>query len=485
MSIHRNSDAASVFSFFQEIEKIPRGSGNEKAISDYIVAFAKEKGFWYQQDAFHNVIVKKPASAGYEDAPTVMLQGHMDMVCEKEWDISHDFLQDPIELETENDWLHAKGTTLGADDGIAVAMMLAVLAEDDLPHPAIEAVFTVDEEVGMTGAQNLDTSCLTAKYLINMDTEEEGVLLAGCCGGRRVHISLPIEQEAIPSHAVAKQLRIFGLFGGHSGSEIHLQRANADILMGRVCSNLCKEISSFKLSAIGGGQMDNAICRDATAILVVDASDTIQAKTLVAALEATLQQEYANCDTNLRITLEDCPLPAQTYSRITTQRIADILLLMPYGVQSMCLDLPGLVESSTNLGVVKEDHGTIIFESAVRSSVFSRKILIQEKMETIARLCGATLSFGGEYPGWNYNPSSKLLHLAEETFQSMFGKKPIVQAIHAGLECGLFAEKMPGLDIIAFGPDMRDVHTPKERLSISSTIRSYQFLCAMLAAIHE
>ena len=465
-----------VFYYFEEITKIPHGSGNEDALADYIVNFAKERGLYCRKDEAGNVVVKKPAAKGYENVKPVILQGHIDMVCEKLADIEHDFTKDPLELVIDGDFICAKGTTLGADNGIAAAYMLAVLDKADMLHPAMEMVFTVEEETGMDGAKKLDTSDLEGKYFINMDSEEEGKFLISCCGGRRVHVLLPVERIAKKADGLTYLLKIRGLKGGHSGSDIHLQRASANKLIGRVLYELEKSIP-FALVSVDGGKMDNAICREADAVLTITKEDAEKAEKIVKAMEKMLQEEYHHTETDMMITWEK--LHEETTKVLTEdwkKRVIAMLLLIPYGVEAMSLDIVGLVESSSNIGVVSTKQDGIHFDNAIRSAVASKKEMICEKIAALAEICGGKTMENNDYPGWVYDVNSKLMKVLQQSYRQATGKEPELTAIHAGVECGLFAEKMEGLDMVSLGPDMYDVHTPKERLSISSTIRMWDFL---------
>lgn len=465
-----------VFYFFEEITKIPHGSGNEGALAQYIMDFAKERGLECRRDAADNVVVKKAATPGYEQAPGVIFQGHIDMVCEKLGSVEHDFTKDPLQLEIDGDFIRAKGTTLGADNGIAVAFTLAVLDSTTLAHPAVEAVFTTNEETGMDGAKALDTSDLKGKYFINMDSEEEGKFLVSCCGGRRVQVTLPVEKVAKKADEEAYVLRIRGLKGGHSGSDIHLQRASANKLMGRLLDALQAKVA-FSLVRVEGGKMDNAICREADAVLTMTAEDAKEAEKIVADMEKELQKEYHRTETDMIITWEKAKeTVTDVMTEATKRHVIAILLLIPYGVETMSMDIEGLVESSSNIGVVRTDETGIHFDSAVRSSVASRKEVICRKIAVIAELCGATVESSNDYPGWIYSDDSKLLVLLQDAYRTATGREPELTAIHAGVECGLFAEKMPWLDMVSLGPDMYDVHTPEERLSISSTVRTWEFM---------
>ncbi len=469
-----------IFYYFEEICNIPHGSGNEMALSNYIAAFAKERGLYCRQDDHYNILIKKAGSKGYEEAPPVILQGHIDMVCEKNAGTEIDFLTDAIDIYTEDGFIHARGTTLGADDGIAVAYMLALLDDTTLEHPPIEAIFTVDEEMGMGGARAFDVFDVEGKRFLNMDTEEEGVLLSGCAGGRRVRLYLPAEREKSAPDREAYLISVRGLKGGHSGADIHLQRANANRLLGRILYML-REKADFALAGIDGGNMDNAICREAEAIVLLEKSGADAAREVLAKAEDVLREEYNSAEASITITMEVLQEKVfQVFTEETKNKAISTLLLLPYGVQTMSMEMEGLVESSSNIGIVKTTDEYIYFDNAVRSSVESRKELISQKIHAIGSLAGARCEEVNDYPGWRFNPESSMLKLFAEVYLERYGKEAEISAIHAGLECGLFSEKIPGLDMVSIGPEMYDVHTPDERLSISSAIRVWGFLKAVL-----
>lgn len=471
---------SSVFSYFEDLCAIPHGSGNTKAISDYCVAFAKAQGLRWLQDELNNVVIFKPGTAGYEDAPAVMLQGHLDMVAEKDADCPLDMSRDGLSLFIDGDWIGARGTTLGGDDGIAVAMALAVLESRDLPHPPIEAVFTVDEEVGMEGAAGLDAAPLTSRILLNIDSEDEGVFTVSCAGGLRANCSIPYSETACEMPCFA--LTIEGLKGGHSGVEINQGRGNSNMLMGRVLNLLRAAIPALRLVSVAGGQKDNAIPLSTKAILALPAD--ADAADLVARLQADLSNEYAGSDPGVRVTLTAAQPAAATMDLESTGRVIDFLTLVPDGVHAMSMDIPGLVQTSSNLGVLHTENGMLTACSAIRSSVSSQKHMIYDRICALVSRLGGTVSYTGDYPGWQYRRQSPLRDTAVAVFQAECGYAPKVEAIHAGLECGLLADKLPGLDAISFGPDMRDIHTSRERLSISSTQRTWNFLCALLQALN-
>lgn len=477
-NVLKGLEPGGVFKFFEDICAIPHGSGNVKGLSDYCVAFAKERGLEVFQDEAWNVIIKKSASPGMENAPGVIIQGHLDMVCEKNADVDFDFEKDGLRLAVDGDEVHAQGTTLGGDDGIAVAMGLAILDDPALVHPPLEILFTTEEETGMDGAQYLDCSRLSAKYLINIDSEEEGVITAGCAGGLKSHATLPVQWMAF--EGTECRLDVSGLLGGHSGTEIHLGRANANKLMGRLLFGLNKEID-FGLVYVQGGAKDNAIAREAKAKLVIPQDQLGRAKEIIDACAQDIKNEYRTADPGVCIAFtEGAAYEGDAMTFASAQKVIYLLLNTPYGVQSMSAELPGLVESSLNLGVVTMDEESVTLTWALRSSVSSRKWLINDQLMYMTEMLGGTYTYGGDYPAWAYRSQSQLRDLAVETYEDMFGKKPQVCTIHAGLECGLFAEKMPQADMISIGPDIKDIHTPGERLSISSTKRTYEYVCQML-----
>lgn len=476
-------EPAEVFKYFGELSNIPRGSGNEKGVSDYLVSFAKEHGLEVIQDKAYNVIIKKPGSKGYENSPGVILQGHMDMVCEKTPDSTHDFLKDPLQLRVvDGEWLYATNTTLGGDNGIAVAMGMAIIASNDITHPPIELLVTTSEETGMDGAMALDPANITGKTLLNIDSEEEGILTVSCAGGCSARVRIPLSWEAVPQGAIALAIDIDGLLGGHSGIEINKGRANANKLLGRL---LYKAGARVKLADIHGGSKHNAIARDAHAIVVVDPADEDALNELARSMEKTLRGEYQTADPGIRITVTHAEkAPEQMLARQCAENTARFLYLLPNGVQSMSMDIPGLVESSLNLGVLQTKTDAVEIITSVRSCVGSIKENIYNVIEAIGALTDATISAEGQYPEWQYDPDSKIRGICMEEYEKLFRKKPGVAAIHAGLECALFAEKFNGsLDMISMGPDIIGVHTAEEHLSIPSTQRTWTYLLEVLKAL--
>ena len=475
------SKAFSVFKYFKDISEIPRGSGNEKEISNYLVEFAKKLKLEVTQDEALNVIIKKAASKGYENAPTVVIQGHMDMVCEKSIDTVHDFEKDPIKLVINGDKIFAKGTTLGADDGIAVAYAMALLADDSIEHPALEILMTTDEERGMSGAINLSEDSIKGKILINIDTEEEGYLLVSCAGGIRTKSSIKIKKEKNDDKIL--HIGIRGLKGGHSGMEIDKYRGNANKLMGRVLKEAL-EFADIRLVSISGGSKNNAIPREADAYLT--AKDTEVLIGVVEKFNDIFRKELFTQDNEVRVFIESTNENYEDiYSKESTEKVINLLYLYPNGVNTMSANIKNLTESSSNLGVVTEENGYVEFDSAVRSSVPSLKDEIVEKIKSITHIIGGKFETNSAYPAWEYKKDSKIRDLCIDVYKKMYNKDPIVYAIHAGVECGVFEEKFGELDMISFGPNIKGAHTPEENLSISSTERVWEYLLNILKNIDE
>ncbi|MBU3130334.1 aminoacyl-histidine dipeptidase [Clostridium tagluense] len=472
------------FKYFKEMNEVPRGSGNEKGISDWLVSFAKKHNLNVIQDSALNVIIKKPATKGYEKAPIIIIQGHMDMVCEKNTEVVHDFEKDPIAFIVEEDFLRAGGTTLGADNGIAVAFGLAVLAATDISHPALELLVTTEEETGMGGAQAIDPKNLDGRILINIDSEEEGKLLVSCAGGVREKIVLPITWEESDKNFINCEVKLIGLNGGHSGMEINKERGNAIKLMGRFLMDL-KSTIDFKINNINGGAKNNAIPREADAIILFRENDKGIVIEKIAQWNAILKNELTVTDPEVNLAMEIMDNKVKrTFSDDTATKALQILFLIPNGVKNMSMAIEGLVQSSTNIGVLTTSDKEVVFDSAVRSSVRTLKKAICDETIVLAEMTGATIEFQSDYPEWQYNPKSQIRTILEKVYNDINGNKPEIAAIHAGLECGLISEKFGGkIDQISFGPNIYDVHTPKEHLSISSTDRMWSFLVAILKEI--
>lgn len=460
-----------VFYYFEDLCSIPHGSGNTKKISDYCVDFAKAHGLSVYQDEHDNVVIRKPASAGYEHHEPVILQGHLDMVCEKEPDCPIDFATDGLMLQRDGDLVFAKGTTLGGDDGIAVAMALAILEDGTLIHPPIEALFTTDEETGMYGAEGLDASVLTGKTLLNIDSEEEGILTVSCAGGARAGIEFPLTVSAVdmPCYTVT----LGGLIGGHSGVEIHCGRQNANVLLGNFLHTLP---FAYQIIDIRGGQKDNAIPRHATAIVAADGD-------LAAAAAAFVKANRIDTDPDLAITVEPTAAHASGFDRASSERIAEFLSTVANGVQAMSADIEGLVQTSLNLGILKSDNNALYATFAVRSSVGAEKDALLAKLEATAKSFGGSFESHGHYPAWEYRKDSRLRDTMVDVYTKLYGSAPEVVVIHAGLECGLFAGKIADLDAVSFGPNLYDIHTTRERMSAASVERTYAYLCEILKTL--
>lgn len=481
-----NYEPQKVFHFFEEISQVPRGSFHEEKISNYLANWAKERNLFYIQDEFNNIIIKKPATQGYENCAPVILQGHMDMVCEKEPSSTHDFEKDPISLVVDGDFIHADKTTLGADNGIAVAMALAILDSDDIKHPALEAVFTVQEETGLLGATNMNTSSLEGKYFINIDSEEEGELLTSCAGGVRTQLFLPVEWTLLEDNYTVCEISLSNFKGGHSGGEIDKGRGNAILLLGRFLYNLSR-FMPFEIFQISGGAKMNAIPRAACATIAIDSENIDKLKEQCNTWFSIYKNEYTNIEDEFEMvyTVKEKNENRFVFNEKTKNAALQLLMLLPNGIQSMSFIINDLVESSLNLGVLTLDDSNLIFESAVRSSVTSRKQHIVSQLALFAKIYGAKFETTGDYPAWPAQMESKLKDLFLQVYKETFSKEMKASAIHAGVECGIFKEKLIDVDMISFGPNMYDVHTPRERLSISSTKRCYQLLLAVLEKMNE
>jgi len=472
-----------VFKYFYDISQIPRGSGNEKGISDYLLSFGKSLKLETIQDDVLNIIIKKPATKGYENSPTIIIQGHMDMVCEKNKETVHDFLKDPIDLYIEDDFIKARGTTLGADNGIAVAMAMALLASEELEHPPIEALFTTNEETGMDGAFGVDPKNLEGKLLINIDSEEEGSLLVSCAGGVNNMVTLPIK-KIIPSKNDFYSIFITGLLGGHSGLDINKGRGNANKLLGRLLYGLKKEVD-FELASVNGGSKNNAIPRESEALIGIVKEDFLKLKGVISGFESVFKEELRTADPDIIIRLDHCIMPNEVLSQDSKERAISLLYLFPYGVNSMSAEIKDLVISSNNLGILTTNVDDITFEGTIRSSVSSLKKEIILKIEALSNLVGAASKNENDYPSWSYNPDSRLREKMKDVYEKMYGNNPDIIAIHAGVECGLFGDKIEGLDMISLGPNIIGAHTPTENLSISSTKRVWEYLLEVLKSFKD
>jgi len=469
-----------VFYWFEELSKIPRCSKEERKVSDWLVEFAKERDLEYIQDDALNVIIRKPGTEGFETHDYVTLQGHMDMVCEKNLDTEHDFKKDPIKLRVDGDYIYATGTTLGADDGIAVAYQLALLDSNDIPHPPLEVLITSDEETGMEGANNLSPDNIKGKTLINIDSEEEGVFLVSCAGGMRDKIKLNIEWKNSKNDYLPFKIKLEGLKGGHSGMEIIKERGNANKLMGRFLLDI-NDTMDFYVYSVNGGAKDNAIPREFVTKIMLKNKDLEEMEKKIKKWNDIFQKEYRVKDGNIHITISKISEDVKkVFSKKTTSKMITLLNLIPDGVLGMSSEIEKLVETSSNLGVVTTHEKFIEFDSSTRSSVESKKQQVHQIARLVAEMVGAEIITSAPYPAWQYKPESKIREVFKKVYKEKFGKEPKITAIHAGLECGLLSEKLKDVDMISFGPNMFDVHTPDEHISISSIKRMWEFLKEVL-----
>ncbi len=488
-----------VFSYFEEICSIPHGSGNVGQISNYLVSFAQKRNLEYCQDETGNVVIWKEASKGYEGHPAVMLQGHMDMVAVKEAGCAIDMEKEGLKLKQEDGWLSAEGTSLGGDDGIAIAYGLALLDGEGYQHPPIELVVTVDEEVGMDGARALSAEPLKARRLINLDSEEEGIFLSGCAGGARVNMDFHFEKKE--KKGLLCEVGISGLQGGHSGEEIHRERGNAICLLGRILGTLEKELE-LCLVKVEGGVADNAIPPSAKAEILVTAYDDGKEEATIVSdelferecrekmtsacrrLQRELATELAEKDRGVQVTCSFTGMEVtEAVGEALSSRMIYLLYTLPYGVQAMSAAMHGLVETSLNPGLLSMGDEEMLIGISVRSSLESAKRALVGKLKALAELAGAETKVSGDYPGWAYQKESPLRDKMVEVYKGLYGKEPRIRAIHAGVECGLLIDKMPGLDCVSIGPDMKDIHTPKEALSIASVGRVWEYLLKVLDAL--
>ncbi len=474
-----------VFYYFEEISKIPRGSYHEKAISDYLVSYAKDHDFTYFQDELYNVVMQVPGSKGRESEEPIIMQGHMDMVCEVRPGADKDMEKEGLELYVEGDYVHAKDTTLGGDDGIAVAYMLAIADDESVSHPPLEFIITVSEEVGMEGANAIDLSMLKGHKMLNLDSEDEGIFLSSCAGGVSAHVTIPVDRQDIKKILECEddkdfnlyKITVSGLKGGHSGTEIDKGRANANKVLGRVISELLAEVK-IALVEMSGGKKDNAIPIQAEAVVGTDKDIS----NMIDEINVVLKNEYISSDSDINVSLEavDKKSDLKAISSESLERVITYLMCVPNAIQNMSMSVPGLVETSLNLGILELREDQLFTQHAVRSSVTTRKEYVSKRLETLANVLGGEAVFKGSYPAWEYRENSEVRDKVISLYEKMYGEKPVVEGIHAGLECGLLSSKIPDLDCVAMGPNILDIHTYNERLSISSTKRVYEFIVEFL-----
>ena len=469
-----------LWKYFAEISKIPRGSKNEKQISAYIVQTAKSQGLEVKQDKFLNVVVKKPASPGRENVASICLQGHLDMVCEKNKETVHDFEKDPIELVRKGNMLMANGTTLGADNGVAVATNLAIMEDKSLVHGPLEFLFTIDEETGLTGANNLKPGQLESKTLMNLDSEEEGALYVGCSGGRNTDGTWNMSLKNAPGDSLPVALHVKGLRGGHSGLEIDKGRGNSIKILNRVLIAL--EKVDARLSMIEGGNKSNAIPREAEALVYIPKRNIRKARAIVEQWNSILKAELATVEPDLSITMEEVQIKkkGKVIKKALWRMLTQTIAALPHGVVKMSADIPGLVETSTNVAIVRTEKNKIVLTTSQRSSVASEIDEILQCVSAVFELGGAKVVRAEGYPGWKPNLESHILKVAKSTYQSLYGKEPEVKAIHAGLECGIIGEKFPEMDMVSFGPTLEGVHSPDEKIHIDTVEKFWNFLLGIL-----
>lgn len=479
MSNIKQIEPKKVFNWFYELNQIPRCSGEEKQVSDFLVNFAKERDLEVYQDEIYNVIIKKPGTEGYEDLEPIIIQGHMDMVCVKGNDSNHDFSKDPIEMIVEGDFLRANDTTLGADDGIAVAYGLAILDSDDLKHPPLEILITTNEETGMDGVHGLSSEHLQGKTLLNIDSEEEGIFLTSCAGGATKITRFNLQKEDKKSDGL--EIKISGLKGGHSGMEIIKQRANAIKLMGRILDT-ARRSNDLTLAQFSAGTKHNAITNIAQASFATDNAPEL--KKVIADFGEKLKEEYRVEDPGLTIEINEVKIE-KAYTKELSENVIDYIMMVPDGVQSMSRDIEGLVQTSLNNAIIEEKDGILEIITSARSASSSSLREILNKLEIIAKRAGADTEEEGNYPAWQYDENSPIRDKALEVYKDLFGTEAEVSAIHAGLECGLLKEILPETDMLSFGPNLFDVHTEKEHISIESAARVWKFLVGLLESLKK
>ncbi len=471
-----------VLKWFEEISKIPRCSKHEEKIVNYLVEWSKENGFEYKLDSVQNILIKVPASKGFETSSPVVIQGHLDMVCEKTPDSDHDFTKDPIKLVYDGEWLTADKTTLGSDNGIAIAMAMAMALDKDLEHPPLELLFTVDEETGLTGANALEPGFIEGKILLNVDSEDEGVFTVGCAGGINTNLTLPIDMETIPSGYDRYRIKAGGMKGGHSGIDIPLGKANAIQVLARTINSMVDLGFDVYLADIKGGSAHNAIPRDAEAVILLKKEDLSKIENLIKDEEQTIKFEFSVTDPDL--TIEINPYDESSFSKavnpVGLKKVCDFILAIPHGVFAMSAKIENLVETSNNLANIKFENGQIHILTSQRSSLVSRLDALTNSIEAIARLAGGKGESSDGYPPWEPNMDSPLLAKSVALYERMYNKKPVVEVIHAGLECGIIGDKNPGMDMISIGPTLKYPHSPDEKIHVGTVGMIWDFMAELL-----
>ena len=480
----KNLEPKTLWQRFYEISQVPRPSKKEGKIVEHMKNLLDKLNVDYTTDNVGNIVAKIPAAPGYENTPTVILQGHVDMVCEKNKSKQHDFENDPIDLINEDGWITADGTTLGSDNGIGVAAALAVITDNTVKHGPLEILLTVDEETGMTGAGNIEPGFINGKILLNMDSEEEGTFYVGCSGGMDTIAVFKIEYEDAPDNFIPYELMITGLKGGHSGLDIVLGRANAIKLLARALKVL--EQFEFQISKVSGGSLRNAIPREAEAVILIKPEDEAKVKKITDDIKSQFLNEYKKTDSDLNLIFKKLDeKPAEVFSKYFKKKIVNTLLAVPHGVIAMSQDIPGLVETSTNLATIAVNDNSLRIDTSQRSSIESAKRYIVSNVKAVFELAGAQVKNSDGYPGWKPNLDSKILKVSKDVYKNLFGKEPEIKAIHAGLETGLLGDKNPGLDMISFGPTITGAHSPDEKVNIETVEKFYELLKGILKRIAE
>lgn len=483
MDILKGLKPEAVWGYFEEICQIPRPSRKEEKIGAWLMEFARKHGLEAKQDEAGNVLIVKGGVPGRENASAVVLQSHMDMVCEKNSDTQHDFDKDPIQPYIDGGWVKAKGTTLGADDGIGMAAALAVLTSTDIQHGPVECLFTVDEETGLTGAFALQPGFFNGKILLNLDSEDEGEMFIGCAGGIDTVVRMPYEKEGTPAHRFAVKVAVKGLQGGHSGDDINKGRGNAIKILNRFLWEMNHKYG-VQVAEFAGGNLRNAIAREANAVIVFDEALKEPVRVAFNVYAAEMERVWKITEPGIQLELESVEVPAEVLTVASTGNLLNALYACPHGVFAMSYRMPGMVETSTNLAAVKFVEGnTILITTSQRSDVDSEKMNIAQMVASVFRMAGASVEHGEGYPGWAPNPDSAILKIAVDSYKALFGKEPVVRSIHAGLECGLFLEKYPGMDMISFGPTLRGVHSPDEKVDIETVKKWWLHLTDILEKI--
>jgi dipeptidase D len=478
MSVLQELEPKAIWNHFQEITQIPRASTKEQRARAWVIGIAKRKGLEVIEDKVGNIVVRKPAHQGRESAPTVVLQGHLDMVCEKNENITHNFDIDPIRVVRRGDWLYADGTTLGADNGIGVSSALAVMESDDIKHGPLEFVFTIDEETGLTGAAEFSPGVLKAKYFVNLDGEEKGTLCIGCSGGVNTTARRKVTLRSATANTAYK-VKVSGLKGGHSGVDIHLGRGNAIRVLGGMVQLLIEKLYA-EVADLKGGSARNVIPREASAVVLLDSAREKELKSIISQFEAETRTDLGSFDPGVQISAEKTDRPAQVLDPSDARAVVSLLVAIPHGVLAMSPDVPGLVQNSTNLATVSVNGDRVEVGSSQRSAIESSKLAAARMVASACRLAGFEVEHAGSYPGWKPEPNSEIVQKCKEVFKEVFGAETRLVAMHAGLECGVIGEKYPGMQLISFGPQIESPHSPNERVEIASVAEFWKYLKAVL-----